>query len=837
MYTSHRAADWKGNWKGDWKGTCVCYDGFAGDFCKGNCGTCGERVPPYGEAAVCEKCGVASYCDADCMAEDAVAHSLICADCKILGREQIRADMLDDDGNVVAKGSIAILYDGKPEGGPGFHVCGEFREANASKAWHAAAADNDVEALATLLDEGLAVDHVSALTGKAPALVTAAMLGHVDALRYLLSRGADVNAADGLGCTAVIGATQFGHLDVLDIVADAGADLDVLDARGLTALGAAAMGDPGVGSGAAPMLEPLKLLLSKGADPDLGDPEANPTIPATPLNLICNQLRQAAAMGNELETHEAAIAALLAHGADPEGRGPLVQSRPLHLVVGYSFASTKALLEAGADPNGRMYGQPHGNMTCLAVDDAADLGPRIRDIWAWGAANGEDASDKKTTIFATGTPLTTLLQVASCMGTEEYPIAACDLQDFDLLLQHGADPSAVGSATPLLFAMTFGDARTAEKLLAAGADPDHLLLLGPDQSFHSERGVLLRVDPSCQRRVRTRTFASVHFGAGDPMRAAFEAAGVDLPPQANQKRGWFSRAPPAPAVTAETKAIDAALAEEERMQGFESVVTDAARSEVHTVTHVDPRDLRLCHVIAHIRKQDPSVLARLDAHPAATEDAYVLPTESCPAPGTTARTVFVAHCSWRHALALQAQLDDPERRCIIQSRADFDRAVADPRFAIKADEWDAVERLLNSGNGMCVKMPPSGEPFEKFGNSVLDAPDVARASSRAAPDDEQLLGRCVAERFNAHAYTEKNVAEGGVRVPQAMLDILCKGEGDIQTGGTLLERWRTVGVDACVEINQLSGAPDNSSLSHVSAMTRSCWLRRAVRYRQGAVKF
>jgi len=36
-------------------------------FCKGNCGTCGERVPPYGEAAVCEKCGVASYCDAECI--------------------------------------------------------------------------------------------------------------------------------------------------------------------------------------------------------------------------------------------------------------------------------------------------------------------------------------------------------------------------------------------------------------------------------------------------------------------------------------------------------------------------------------------------------------------------------------------------------------------------------------------------------------------------------------------------------------------------------------------------------------------------------------------------
>ncbi len=105
---------------------------------------------------------------------DAVAHSLLCAACQILGREQIRADMLDDDGNVVAKGSIAILYDGKPEGGPGFHVCGEFREANASKAWHAAAADNDVEALATLLDEGLTVDHLSLAAESSPVLVTAA---------------------------------------------------------------------------------------------------------------------------------------------------------------------------------------------------------------------------------------------------------------------------------------------------------------------------------------------------------------------------------------------------------------------------------------------------------------------------------------------------------------------------------------------------------------------------------------------------------------------------------------------------------------------------------------
>ena len=38
-------------------------------------------------------------------------------------------------------------------------------------------------------------------------------------------------------------------------------------------------------------------------------------------------------------------------------------------------------------------------------------------------------------------------------------------------------------------------------------------------------------------------------------------------------------------------------------------------------------------------------------------------------------------------------------------------------------------------------------------------------------------------------------------------------------------------VGNCVEINSASGAPDNSSLSHFSAMTRPSWLGRAARHR------
>ena len=42
---------------------------------------------------------------------------------------------------------------------------------------------------------------------------------------------------------------------------------------------------------------------------------------------------------------------------------------------------------------------------------------------------------------------------------------------------------------------------------------------------------------------------------------------------------------------------------------------------------------------------------------------------------------------------------------------------------------------------------------------------------------------------------------------------------------------QTPPVSSCVEIKSASGAPDNSSLSHFSATTEPCWLRRVVRNR------
>jgi ankyrin repeat protein len=61
----------------------------------------------------------------------------------------------------------------------------------------------------------------------------------IESIRLLLERGADVNAADGNGRTALHGAAQKGYDRIVAFLAERGASLDVKDRRGLTPLDAA----------------------------------------------------------------------------------------------------------------------------------------------------------------------------------------------------------------------------------------------------------------------------------------------------------------------------------------------------------------------------------------------------------------------------------------------------------------------------------------------------------------------------------------------------------------------------------------------------------------------
>jgi CubicO group peptidase (beta-lactamase class C family) len=75
----------------------------------------------------------------------------------------------------------------------------------------------------------------------APAtLHAAAFSGDVPAVRAQIAAGADLNARDAYGSTALIVAATFGHPEVARVLVEAGADLDVQNSDGSTALHAAA---------------------------------------------------------------------------------------------------------------------------------------------------------------------------------------------------------------------------------------------------------------------------------------------------------------------------------------------------------------------------------------------------------------------------------------------------------------------------------------------------------------------------------------------------------------------------------------------------------------------
>ena len=92
-----------------------------------------------------------------------------------------------------------------------------------------------------------------------PVMALAAVFGHEELARYLLSKGADANAVarNGSGYTALTGAVASGHAAIAKWLAENGADVNYRYAKGYSPLlSAAANGH----------LEIVKMLLAHGAD-------------------------------------------------------------------------------------------------------------------------------------------------------------------------------------------------------------------------------------------------------------------------------------------------------------------------------------------------------------------------------------------------------------------------------------------------------------------------------------------------------------------------------------------------------------------------------------------
>jgi ankyrin repeat protein len=276
-------------------------------------------------------------------------------------------------------------------------------------------------------------------------LIEAARSADTNGLRALLKQGANVNAAEVDGTTALHWAAYRDDLESVDLLIRAGAKVNAANDLGATPLWTACQ------NASAPM---VRRLLQAGANANAalllgetvlmaaahsGNPEIVEQLIVKGANVNARAARgQTALMWAVGQKHSDVVKVLVAHGADVHARSDewsQVQAVPPHGLPAYNRA-----IPHGGD-TALMFAARVGDLASAKLLVAA--GANVNDVDAWGVS-------------------ATVLAEHSGFG---------DL--VELFLDHGADPNAAKAGfTALHEAIMRRDEKTVSALLAHGADPN-----------------------------------------------------------------------------------------------------------------------------------------------------------------------------------------------------------------------------------------------------------------------------------------------------------------------------------------------------------------------------
>jgi ankyrin repeat protein len=323
-----------------------------------------------------------------------------------------------------------------------------------------AARTGSVELVRALIARGAAID-ANGTASKQTALMWAAAESHPDVVRTLVEAGATVGAKSAGGFTPLLFAARQGDADSARILLDAGADVNTAAPDGNSALTIA------TASGREPV---ALLLLDRGADANSAGAGFTALHAAVPKDM------------------RRAIAALLAHGADPNVR---LRTAPASLFGPARGAGSEVITEVqAAKPRAAAAGaaRPRGERGMAAAGSFAGATPfwlaakNVNvDIMRMLAEHGADP----TLANAEGT---TPLMVAAGLTQVQGPRArrgdvsqfysnwgeADSLQAVDYLLGLGADVNGANQArqTPLHGAAYMGSNALVQRLIERGATID-----------------------------------------------------------------------------------------------------------------------------------------------------------------------------------------------------------------------------------------------------------------------------------------------------------------------------------------------------------------------------